>query len=273
MQKSKHKFQELLNRQASSLHAGADSQPLLFIVLFSGLTLIILLIISIAVIFHQNPYGAGIKIDGLEKISGLPRNEKDRLESELYNIVAKNLQTSASDNNQPITVPTSGASVVKSTITYSTDNSSNDRNYRSARFLVELKSLKMAYVATVEWTSSRDKSALSGYPVALTCPTLVSENFYPETPCSDFISDNLGSSLPLLRYLPLRTNDYILNPVDPSLEKPKLEATLLVHSWQTPYENLDQKIAELKQGIEDYIKSTGSNPDDYEIIYKTEYGD
>ena len=131
----------------------------------------------------------------------------------------------------------------------------------------------MVYVATLEWTSSRNKSALSGYPVALTCPTLVSENFYPETPCSDFVSENLGSSLPLLRYLPYRTNDFLLTPIDPSLEKPKIEATLLVHSWQTPYEDLDKKVAELKQEIETYIKSTGSNPDDYEIIYKTEYGD
>ena len=239
----------------------------LYLLVSAGFFLIVFLLLSIIAVAHQNPYGASIKISGLNNISGLPRNEKDLLESELYRLVQANLSSDS------FAIPTSGASVVKSTITYSSDNSVDDKNYRSARFLVELKSLKLIYVATVEWTSSRNKSSLSGYPVALTCPTLVSENFYPETPCTDFLSTDLGSSLPLLRYLPYRTNDFILTPVDLSAERPKLLATLLIHSYQTSSEQIDEKSAELKQAIETYIKSVGASPEDYDLSYKIEYGD
>jgi len=236
------------------------------ILIASGLFIILLLVLSIIVVSRQNPYGPSIKISGLDRISGLPRDEKNLLEAELYKLVERNLPENS-------IVPTSGASVVANSISYPTNDSIDDRNYHAARFLVELKSLKMSFVASAEWTRSRNKSSLSGYPVSLTCPVLVSENLYPETPCSDFISASLGSSLPLLRYLPYRTDDLILSPVDLTSEKPEIEAVLLVHSWQTPYENLDQKVAELKQSVTDYILSVGASPEDYNLAYKIEYGD
>lgn len=276
--KSSSRLKELFNRQSSLLHAGADSEPILFIILASGFILIILLIISIAVLLHDNPYGPSLKISGLEKVSGLPRDEKDRLEASLYSIVEKNLAAISPETP----TPTSGADLVPTSLSITSGSinsdspstaSTNDRNYRSARFLVKIDSIKMAFVATVEWTSSRNKSALSGYPIALTCPIVVSENLYPETPCSDFISDNLGSPLPLLRYLPYRSNDFLLTPIDTSAPKPKILATLLIHSFSTPSEKIDEKTIELKSAVEEYIKSVGASSEDYELSYKVEYGD
>ncbi|MBQ3294714.1 hypothetical protein IJG98_03270 [Candidatus Saccharibacteria bacterium] len=235
-----------------------NSRPLL-IVTFILITTALIIFLVTSLSSSNNPYGDFTSISGLSFVSGLSKDYKNLITSQLYNTISSNLSDSSA-------TPTSGAKVRRKSITY------NDTDtIHSASFIVDIPSIKQSYRVSAEWSSS--KTATSGYPVVVRCLGSTDEIIYPNFSCTDVFSDAVGSTLPLITYLPYYSNNFSLVATDLTGEKPKIEATILIHSYETAFSERNQKATLVKNDILDFIKNTNSNIEDYDITYSVEYGD
>ena len=239
-----------------SEHPIATISIIAFLILFGMLAYI-----SLKTIFHQNPYGEGMSISGLSSVRNLPEDEQDRIAAELLKTVKENLPEGAE-------LPKDSAKLRSGSISYY-NNTSN----LASSFIVDIESVRQSYVVTVEWQKKADEAKASGYPVTVTCLTDTEKIIYPEFKCKDFVTEAVGSDLILIRYLPKRADDYALFANDPSAEKPKITATIFIHSYETAYADKDKKAEQVKSHITEYVQSIGGDMDDYIFEYKIEYGD
>lgn len=242
-----------------------DHPSMLIVVFILIVILIILIVVSFKTIWRTNPYGREIEIENIDSVENLSTDEHDRITAELYTVVDDN--TDDAVDLEKVKVKIREGSMEKV-------NTYRSKTY-GRTFIVDIEELRQSYMVSLEWPATDDKTVTpsGGYPTAVTCLMDPEEIIYPEFECKDFITETLGTGLPLVRYLPIDTEDYGLYAVANSAEKPVIQADILIHSFQTPYTEKDQKAEEVKAKIIEKIKSLGANPDDYEIRYEVEYGD
>ena len=237
-------------------HPIATISVVIFLIIFG-----ILAYISSKTIFHQNPYGEGMNISGLSSVQNLPEDEQDHITAELLKTVKGNLP-------EGVELPKDGAKLRSGSISYY-----NNMSNLASSFIVDIESARQSYVITVEWQKKADVAKSSGYPVTVTCLTDTEKIIYPEFKCKDFVTEAVGSDLILIRYLPKRAGDYALFATDPSAEKPKITATIFIHSYETAYADKDKKAEQVKSQIAEFVQSVGGKMEDYVFEYKIEYGD
>lgn len=226
--------------------------------------IIILVIASINFAPHKNPYGDEIQMDDLSLAGNVPQDDQDKMKAELYKVVQQNVPEGTDLSKIK-------AKVREKSVEYLPGTSVTKHN---EQFIVDLDDIEQSYVVSVEWdTDDNSNDIESGYPVSITCLTDPDDLIYQSFECRDFVTESWGTTSVLARYLPRYTEDYSLVMTDMEAEKPKLSAIILVHSFETPFSEKEQKADEVKNEILDYIKSLNENPDDYDIEYSIEYGD
>lgn len=256
-------FRQWLKNLWSMICANPVMLGILIIVVVIFIVLIVVSIVSM--IPRHNPYGEEIEIENISDVGGLPQDEQDRTTAELYNMVKRN---SSEDTNLEGVKARIREGTIENVQTYR-------MQYYGRTFVVDLDGLQQSYVVSIEWPANKEAAEVggTGYPVTVTCLTDPANMVYENFDCHDFITDTIGSDALLLRFLPKFDDNYVLSVEDATAEKPKILANITIHSFETPYSKKDAKAEEIKQQIDEYIRSVNANPEDYEINYKVEYGD
>ncbi len=227
--------------------------PVHIIILLSIFAAIVLIIITLVQVFHQNPYGEQIKINNLNQYyKNFPSNVEDSIYNTLYNIVA--------NNNPDTKLPKSGAKIRGGTTTGQYNKATN---VYTDRFIVDLEELQQSYSFQVTWSPDSNNSNLAdiGYPVLATCPT-ADQLIYQPFDCKDGFSDNGVYNDPINSILPIRIayyeNDYSIYVAYDIIAQVRDDKLTVI---------INDKTGGNRQAALDQLKEKGINPDDYTIVY------
>lgn len=172
--------------------------PFHFVILLSILAAGILLMVTLAEIFHKNPYGSQIKVDNLSRYyKEMPGDTRDSVYNTLYNIVSANTP----EGNK---IPKSGAKIRDGSVSGSYNKTTN---VYTDKFIVDIEELRQSYSLQVVWSPQANNMNLGGYPVAAAC--LAAEQLvYEPFDCRDGFSNDGVYNDPVFSVLPVSVSYY-----------------------------------------------------------------
>lgn len=225
-------------------------------------------IISVALIFiimfallfllqPHNQYGKEIGINNYNKyISNLPTDQKDAINSNLYNIVKWN--STSSDPS------IKDAAIRDGSVEYTNDAT---KNIYYGSFIVDVLSIKQSYLVHYIWSPDKSNVNLGGYAATIEClPS--SKLIYGNFTCKDDFNRSpiITNSDPILDYLPHSTLDYNVTG-NYNGNKLDLNVDILLSLSDTLDNKTEDSINKYKSQVVDWIKSIKLNPDNYSITY------
>ena len=231
----------------------------------SGLLLLLIAVITIFTIsYHSDNYTKDqIQITNLSSVTRGRQSDEytvNLIRSQLYKTIAMNTP----NDFDPTTV-------TDTEIRQDSFSQKDDTELHQVNFIVDIPSLRQSYRVQYQW--AKNASDLDEYGTFVACP-LSTQLIYSAFDCKDMFTETFGTNDPLLLNLPKSTKDYQLYSIEHNTtEKQKITAVILIHSYETRFSEKDKKVEQVKAEIIGFIKSTGADPENYEIDYRVEYGD
>ncbi|MGH7218309.1 MAG: hypothetical protein ACREGE_02615 [Candidatus Microsaccharimonas sp.] len=231
------------------------------LILLGGLALLVGLIALITIFTQkdENQFGKFIRIQNYDtKVKNVSSDVRDGIESYLYNVVVKNIDSSVDASN-----------INDATIRDDSDIQEYDTatTIYSGSFIVDMASIKQSY--NVQYSYSSDEAAnIGGNPIVVSC--LPKEKLiYGEFTCTDLVSEQATASDVLLQYLPYENFTFEITP-----DATQGDALVLVVSLDIAEVDLKgnaasnaEIVAMYKKEVTDWISSKGVDPTKYEIQY------
>ena len=212
---------------------------------------IILICVTIARSFHDNPYGDQIVINNMDKYyKDFDANEKDLIYHYLYNIASMN-------NGEGTSIPKDGAMIRDG----STSLEYNSREgIETGNFIVDIELLKQSYGVQFTWVVEETSSYDNGYPVIVRCLDQ-KEQIYDFENCVNMFDDD-AEKYPITKDLPIveqyYADDYSVF-VDYNMLYEVADNKLIIIIRDNSGESYEYALKK--------IRELGYNPDDYDIKY------
>ena len=206
-----------------------------------------------------NQFGKFIRIQNYDdKVENLSADMRDSMESYLYNIVVKNVDSSVNPS--------------KISDAYIREDSNkqlydNDTTVYNGSFIVDMESIKQSYFVQYGYSDSNTKD-VGGNPVVVSC--LPKDQLkYGEFKCVDFVSAQTSENDILLQYLPYKNFSFKLSP-----DATQGDTLVIVAKLDIPQSDLMGDTASrasivtmYKQEVIKWIESKGADPSKYIIQY------
>ncbi len=231
------------------------------ILILSGLAVVIGLIALVTVLTQkdENQFGKFIRIQNYDaKVKNLSGDMRDGMETYLYNVVVKNIDSSIDAS--------------KINDAHIRDNS-DIQNYdsattiRSGNFIVDMESIKQSY--SVQYSYSTDEDAnIGGNPIVVSC--LPKEQLiYGDFKCTDLVSEQSTDDDTLLQYLPYENFTFSITPDATQGDDLVLIVDLDISEVDLKGDAASKAatVAMYKKEVTDWIASKDVEPSKYEIQY------
>ena len=175
-----------------------ELNPIKLFIAFIVLVAVVLLVVSIAPLFHENPFGEQIAIDNFSKYySDVPDSTKDSVLAALFVIVNSNTAEGSEVQGASAKIRDGSAE----------NNYDKNKDIHSGKFIVDIESMQQSYAGYFEWSKDENNVNLSGYRTLFTCLN-EDELIYGDFGCKDMFSDMITTKFPVIKKLPIRVEYY-----------------------------------------------------------------
>ena len=237
-------------------------KPLILVLLsVSGLVLIGLILWLVFLQQNKNIYGDGVVIQNFdEKVKNIPKEIKDAIEANVYNILIKN-DNSKDTINQTRDIFIRDASNIQ-------EHATSDDIY-FGKFIIDSETLKQSYQVQYTYSPVRNNPRAAGDAVIVSC--LPEDQLkFGDFDCTDAISEQTNQDDILLQYLPYKGFSFWITP-NAVEDEDALVLTVELHISQADL-NGDtatrvKAVADYKDQVVRWIRSKGADPENYVINY------
>ena len=196
-------LKDLLSRNREAFHADSEtlgnnpadtffSHPLLIVGALTALILLIILSYLLYSVLKPNPYGDAVHVDLHQTYRDMPRDERDLISHNLYNVLSENTDASSAQN--------ANGKIRTDSVT-----SEENKTYgiSSGSFIVDFENEQQSYLVTFEYAKKKENEKnLSGYQVVVSCLSDPDKIIYPRSSCKTTALETYTPRETLTTHLP-----------------------------------------------------------------------